>query len=297
VLNVATVDGLESRSVAVPGKTELDLAVSPSLIWCWRTSPSQLFVIDPTSLAVREVPVTIDTAPYAPEIVTPAIDRAANDQAQLARVRSTFFAWPVEQVAFESIELFDEFPYTEIVAMFSIDYALSDGSVAVFVSTTISATFSTSGTSGSTSARRSARALLARRMRATTASSGSEEQVDFAPERRRLTSRLLYQTPPRVSRALTGRGASSGESAGVAAGASVHPSRATEFAEAVGVDGRIDGQRCRDAGNALATPRRRLSWRLEWMKGKRAESARLPLRAALGGDDTFRAHRGSEQYG
>jgi hypothetical protein len=128
-LTVGSLDGYDTASVQLPDAIEWrDFAASPSLIWCWMIDAPVLLVIDPADLEVREVPVRIDTAPYAPELFVPALDLATHEQAQLARVRLAFFGdsqgragLAIAGVSFESVDLAGQFPYTEVVALFSIE--------------------------------------------------------------------------------------------------------------------------------------------------------------------------------
>jgi hypothetical protein len=131
-VSVGSFAGGPTGSVVLSDRIEWrSFAVSSSLIWCWRTDVPQLLAIDPASLDVREIPVPIGTAPYAPEVGVPEIDLAAHDHAQLTELRSAFLRtredgfgdiWPrIDGVTFESVELVGEFPYTAVVGFFSIE--------------------------------------------------------------------------------------------------------------------------------------------------------------------------------
>ena len=104
--------------------------VSKSLIWFWPADRPVLLVIEPRQLRRRWIPITIDSAPYAPDLHVPKIDFATYEHEQLQWLRESFLGqaeWegPVEGFTFESIELCDEFPYTEIVGIYTSD--LVDG--------------------------------------------------------------------------------------------------------------------------------------------------------------------------
>ncbi len=122
--------GSESRSAVLPGERTVGVGISGTFISCGRTTGTELYVFDTDTLTLREIPL-IDTAPRAPLLVEHA-DLPGYEQAQLELVRSTLtseskpgdgWPWKLEYVTFESFEITGEFPYTEIVGLFGIDYA------------------------------------------------------------------------------------------------------------------------------------------------------------------------------
>jgi hypothetical protein len=130
-LRLTPIDGGEGRSVVLPGKQTWNVAISGLFISCGRANRSELFVIDADTGTLREIPM-IDTAPHAPVLVEHAADLTGYEQAQLELVRCILtseprpgdpWPWKLEELTFESIEITGEFPYTEIVGLFRIDYA------------------------------------------------------------------------------------------------------------------------------------------------------------------------------
>jgi hypothetical protein len=118
----------DQHTTRLPQGFGADYVVSESLIWFWTTDRPTLLVIEPTKLHRRWIRVTIDTAPDAPDLFVPNTDLPAYEREQLGLLRAIFNresggALSARDLgfSFESMDLADEFPYTEIVGIYTDD--------------------------------------------------------------------------------------------------------------------------------------------------------------------------------